>query len=115
MTLKEAAAGGQTIFEYSPSSAGSFDYQNFAEELIRDHHKTVEKRRFYQRQFEQLSPEDQQQILMFARENLSNYIKNRLDHIDENAVIEEALLIERNKIIERFYPYRTGLPVEEQP
>jgi chromosome partitioning protein len=106
VSLKEASAYGQTIFEYKPDSTGAFDYQNFSEELIRDHHRIITKRQYYQKHFEQLAKEEQRQILMFAKENVSNYIKSRLDKFDENEVIEKALIIERNKIIEKFFPYR---------
>ena len=113
VTLKEASAYGQTIFEYKPRSSGAFDYQNFSEELIRDHHRTISKRQYYQKHFNQLTKEEQQQIMSFAKENLTSYVKSRLDSSYENKVIEKALIIERNKIIEKFFPYRQNPSLKE--
>jgi chromosome partitioning protein len=111
VSLKEASAYGQTIFEYKPESPGAFDYQNFSEELIRDHHRTMAKRQHYQRLFEKMHRDDREQILIVARENLSGYVKSRLDDLDESAVLEKALIIERNKIIEKLYPYRQNAEI----
>ncbi len=106
VSLKEAASYGQTIFEYNPPSTGAFDYQNLAEEFIRDHHKNTAKRQFYQQKFEDLSPAEQQQILQFAEHNLSAFARNSLEKFPDNSVLHEARLIERNKIMARLFPYR---------
>jgi chromosome partitioning protein len=66
VSLKEAASYGQTIFEYNPTSVGAFDYQNFSEEFIRDHHKNRAKRDYYQRKFESLPANQQKQVLAFV-------------------------------------------------
>ena len=76
VSLKEAASYGQTIFEYAPNSIGAYDYQNFVEEFIKDHHKNMTKRRFYQEKYESLSTNHQKQIMEFTDENLSQYNKN---------------------------------------
>lgn len=115
VSLKEASSYGQTIFEYQPGSVGAFDYQNFAEEFIRDHHVNKSKREYYQRQFESLPPHQQNQILDFAKKNLTQYVKNSLDKIPENTVLREAFLVERNKIIEKLFPYRSNSLVESTP
>lgn len=106
VNLKEAASYGQTIFEYQPRSIGAFDYQNFAEEFIRDHHKNVIKRKYYQYKFASLDPEEQRQILFHARSSLSQYNKALLNEPEIGEVLKEALIIERNKIIEKLFPYR---------
>ncbi len=106
VTLKEAASCGQTIFEYDPFSIGAFDYQNFVEEFIRDHHKNIQKRKFYQQKFESLSPEEQKQLIIFTKRNLSQYNRSRLDIDPENQVLQEAFIVERNKLLEKLFPYR---------
>lgn len=112
VTLKEAAAYGQTVFEYNPHSVGAFDYQNFAEEFIRDHHKARQKRRYYQEKFQSLSAQEQDQIMIFARRNLSSYSQTLMERLPADKVLEEALLIERNKILEKLFPYRLNARVE---
>ena len=108
VSLKEASSYGQTIFEYHPASVGAFDYQNFAEEFIRDHHKNKAKRGYYQQKFESLQQDQQNQILDFAQRNLSQFIKNSLEKLPESTVIREAFLIERNKVMEKLFPYRAN-------
>ena len=51
--LKEAAASGQTIFEYAPHSIGASDYQSFAEEFLKDHARVKEKLGYYEEKFQQ--------------------------------------------------------------
>ncbi len=106
VTLKEASSVGKSIFEYDPQSIGAFDYQNFVEEFMRDHEKFQAKRSFYDRHFQQLPEKQQHEILKFAQNNLSSYNRNRLDYLDNEPVLREAIIIERNKILERLYPYR---------
>ena len=106
VALKEAASVGKSIFEYAPLSPGAFDYQNFVEEFIRDHHDVQKKRRYYDSVFKKLSEEEKAQILQAARHNLSAYNQHRLDVHPENTVLQEALIIERNKILEKLFPYR---------
>ncbi len=106
VSLKEASSYGQTIFEYSPLSSGAFDYQLFAEEFIRDYHKNVEKRSYYQESFESLGEKEQEQILKFARQHLSSYNKSMMEKNPDQILLQEALLVERNKILEKLYPYR---------
>lgn len=113
VSLKEAGACGQTIFEYQPYSTGAFDYQHFAEEFVRDHDKTLKKSRYYQDTFEGLSAGEQEQILQFAERNLSAFTRTGLDKYPEHRVIRESLRIERNKVIEKLFPYRTGAEVKE--
>ncbi len=112
VTLKEASAYGQTIFEYAPNSIGAFDYQNFVEEFLLDNHQNKLKREYYQRRFDSLPPEEKQQILEFAKKNLSTYSQTLLERVDISRVLKEALIIERNKIIERLFPYRKSQHVE---
>lgn len=114
VSLKEAAAYGQTIFEYSPQSLGAFDYQNFAEEFIRDHHKNRSKRKYYQDTFDRLTKEEKHQILMIAKNNLSAYVRSNLEKIPGSKVIKESLRIERNKILENLFPYRVHAKLEQQ-
>jgi len=113
VNLKEAASFGQTIFEYQPGSIGAFDYQNFAEEFIRDHHKNVIKRKYYQEKFASLNLEEQEQILSYAKNSLSQYNKMLLNEPDISDVLKEALIIERNKIIEKLFPYRINSITEK--
>ncbi len=113
VVLKEASSYGQTIFEYSPHSIGSFDYQNFVEEFIRDHHKTIKKRTYYQQKFESISQKEQQQILMFAKTNLSSYNKNLMEVSSENKILKASLVIERNRILEKLFPYRSNSLTEK--
>jgi len=113
VNLKEAASFGQTIFEYQPGSIVAFDYQNFAEEFIRDHHKNVIKRKYYQEKFASLNLEEQEQILSYAKNSLSQYNKMLLNEPDISDVLKEALIIERNKIIEKLFPYRINSITEK--
>ncbi|MBN2366885.1 MAG: ParA family protein [Calditrichaeota bacterium] len=115
VSLKEASSYGQTIFEYNPHSFGAFDYQNFAEEFIRDHHKNICKKQYYQQKFETLSPGEQNQIIMFAEQSLSAFVKNGIDNADDDSsVLHEALVVERNKVLEKLFPYRMNNLVEDQ-
>ncbi len=106
VTLKEASSAGQSIFEYAPHSIGAFDYQNFVEEFIRDHEAVQKKRQYYEEKFRQLSPSEQEEILAFARKNLSQYSIQRLQDVEDDAILNQALIIERNKIMEKLFPYR---------
>lgn len=106
VSLKEASSQGQSIFEFDPNSMGAFDYQNFAEEFLADHGPARKKRDFYDRHFETLPASEKEEILTFARESLSNYNRSRLDDIENEPVLKEALVIERNKILEKLFPYR---------
>jgi chromosome partitioning protein len=115
VSLKEASSCGQTIFEYNPQSFGAFDYQNFAEEFIRDHHKNISKRKYYQQKFDSLTGGEQKQIVMFAEQNLSAYARSGLDKMNDNAVLKEALLVERNKILEKLFPYRLNTIFDQVP
>ncbi len=113
VTLKEASAYGVPIFEYDEHSAGAFDYQNFVEEFLRDDDRNIRKREYYQRRFESLPVEEQEEIMLFAQRNLSSYNQSRLDLQNNNQALQEALLIERNKIIEKLFPYRASAMVED--
>jgi len=106
VALKEAASVGKSIFEYAPTSIGAFDYQNFVEEFIRDHHDVQKKRRYYDTVFNQLSDEEKNQVMEFAQKRLSPYIQTQIATAQEKPVIQEALIIERNKILEKLFPYR---------
>jgi hypothetical protein len=113
VSLKEAAAYGQTIFEYKPRSTGAFDYQNLAAEFIRDHHKNIEKQKYYQYRFDHLPQVEQKQILGLAKDNLSSYVRSNLEKIPGSNVLRESLMIERNKILENLYPYRRNKEMEK--
>ena len=113
VSLKEAAAYGQAIFEYNPRSLGAFDYQNLAAEFIRDHHKNLAKQKYYQNRFNTLPPQEKDQILNIAKHNLSGYVRSNLDKIPGSDVIKESLRIERNKIIEKLFPYRINAEIEQ--
>jgi len=106
VTLKEASSVGKSIFEYDEHSIGAFDYQNFAEEFIRDHEKTKKKKNYYEEMFRQLEPSEKTEIIEFAVQNLSNFNRNRIQDISSDPILKEALTIERNKIIEKLFPYR---------
>ncbi len=106
VSLKEASSHGQSIFEYDLQSTGAFDYQNFVEEFIRDHERVQKKREYYESYFQKLPDDEQQGIIQFARRNLSNYNRTRLEISENDPVLQEALTIERNKILERLFPYR---------
>ncbi len=106
VSLKEASSVGQSIFEYDPQSTGAFDYQNFVEEFIRDYESVRQKRRYYDEKFNQLSEEEKKEIIHFARENLSQYVRHKLDEMDNGRILQEALIIERNRILEKLFPYR---------
>ena len=106
VTLKEASSVGKSIFEYDGKSIGAFDYQNFVEEFIRDHHKVKKKKAYYEDKFHQLSESERGEILQFSFRNLSSYNRNRIEEVNSDPILMEALIIERNKIIERLFPYR---------
>jgi chromosome partitioning protein len=106
VSLKEASSQGKSIFEYDANSIGAFDYQNFVEEFVRDHAKTQQKREFYELHFQKLSDHEQKQIIHFARRNLSNYNRGRLEEFENEPILDQALTIERNKILEKLFPYR---------
>jgi len=114
VSLKEAAAYGQTIFEYNPQSLGAFDYQNLAEEFIRDHHKNLVKQNYYQNKFNSLPKEEQHRIHSIAKSNLSSYVRSNLEKIPGSNVIRESLRIERNKILEKLFPYRIHAEREQK-
>ena len=104
--LKEAAANGQTIFEYAPESIGARDFQNFAEEFLKDHHKIKEKWSYYEDKFSQLPRDQQAELVEFAEQNLTSQTRNRLKNGDKSEVVNRALQIERNNLLEKIYPYR---------
>lgn len=106
VALKEASSLGKSIFEYAPKSPGAFDYQNFIEEFIRDHADVQKKREFYESHFRNLPQHEQQEILQFAKQNLSSYNRTRLDYMDEQPILNQALMIERDRILEKLFPYR---------
>jgi MinD-like ATPase involved in chromosome partitioning or flagellar assembly len=106
VTLKEAASVGKSIFEYDSRSIGAFDYQNFVEEFIRDHEKVKKKKSYYDEMFRQLEHSEKTEILEFAVQNLSSYNRNRMEEINSDPILKEALTTERNKIIEKLFPYR---------
>ncbi len=112
VTLKEASGTGKSIFEYAPQSIGAFDYRNFAEEFLKDYQSVQKKRQYYEEKFNQLPPEEQQDILAFARKNLSSYVGQRLQDGEDDAILREALIVERNKILEKLFPYRHHQTVE---
>lgn len=115
VSLKEASSFGQTIFEHKPQSTGAFDYQNFSEEFIRDHHKVIEKRRYYQNKYESLNQREKEQIMMYAKRKLSNFIIDSMEKFPDKIIVQEALLIERNKVIEELFPYRKAIVAEQNP
>ena len=106
VSLKEASSMGKTIFEYDPQSIGAFDYQNVAEEFLLDHGPARQKMAYYEEAFQQLPEEKQTQILEYARSRLSSFNKSRLDDLGEDDAVQSALVIERNKVLERLFPYR---------
>ncbi|GAB4336487.1 MAG: AAA family ATPase [Calditrichia bacterium] len=112
VTLKEASSVGQSIFEYAPYSVGAFDYQSFAEEFIRDHQLNKKKRSYYQKRFESLSPEEQDQIMEISKKQLSNYNQGRLLENPDSDLLKQFLLTERNKILEKLFPYRSHQTIE---
>ncbi|MGH1366380.1 MAG: ParA family protein [Calditrichia bacterium] len=106
VSLKEASSQGKSIFEYDNKSTGAFDYQNFGEEFLRDHAGAKDKRRYYDERFQEMNESQKQEILEFARQNLSQYNRGRLDKRDEAPILEQALQIERDKVLARLFPYR---------
>lgn len=104
--LKEAAAEGKTIFEYAPDSIGAQDYKSFVEEFLRDHARIKEKLNYYNQKFEKLTKKEQKEILEFAQKNVNSLVKQRMDENDNSEVVQNALLIERNKILEKLFPYK---------
>ena len=106
VTLREASSVGKSIFEYNSRSIGAFDYQNFVEEFIRDHEKVKKKKKYYEEAFRELEPSEKNEIMQFAILRLSRYNRNRIDEVHADPILKEALNIERNKIIEKLYPYR---------
>ncbi len=106
VALKEAASRGQSIFEFDPRSIGAFDYQNFAEEFLREYEPARKKRQYYDNFFSNLANQEQHDILQFAKKNLTAYIQHRLEWHENAPVLREALIIERNKILEKIKPYR---------
>ncbi|RMG61986.1 MAG: ParA family protein, partial [Calditrichaeota bacterium] len=108
VALKEAASVGKSIFEYDPTSPGAFDYQNFVEEFVRDHDKVVAKRSYYESRFQALPPDEQKEILAFALQNLSQFVRMRVENPEniQDPVLKNSLIVERNKILERLFPYR---------
>ena len=113
VTLKEASSAGKSIFEYDPNSIGAFDYQNFVEEFLKDYEPALQKRAYYEERFRKLPMPEQEEIVQFARQNLSAYNRDRLNSSDEEPVLQETLLIERNKILEKLFPYRRQTKVEK--
>jgi chromosome partitioning protein len=111
VALKEASSYGQTIFEYAHNSIGAYDYQNFVEEFIKDHHKNIAKRNFYQQKYDALSPNDKKKVMLYADRNLSQYNKNRLELAPTSKALREAIIVERNKILEKLFPYRINAEV----
>ena len=112
VTLKEASSVGKSIFEYDKRAIGAFDYQNFCEEFIRDHDKAKKKKAYYEEIFLELSESEKTEILNFALQNLSSYNRKRTEDIDRKPVLKTAFVIERNKIIEKLFPYRHRQPLE---
>jgi len=104
--LKEAAANGQTIFEYAPDSIGARDFQNFVEEFLKDHHKIREKWEYYEEKFNELPVEQRAELIGFAEQNLRSSIRERLKKGEASEVLDRTLMIARNSLLEKMYPYR---------
>ncbi|GAB4172556.1 MAG: hypothetical protein Kow00108_07220 [Calditrichia bacterium] len=111
--LKEAAAHGQHIFEYAPESIGALDYQSFADEFLKDHARVKEKLQYFDKMFQSLSKEEQEEIISFAQKNVHPFIQSRLDSGEDSSALSNAILIERNKILDKLFPYR--LHADEKP
>ena len=47
---------------------------HFAEKFVRHHHKTVEKRDYYQMKYNSFSQQEKNEIIMFANKNLSTFV-----------------------------------------
>ncbi|MFZ0390494.1 MAG: ParA family protein [Calditrichia bacterium] len=113
VSLKEAASVGKTIFEHNSQAIGAFDYRNFAEEFMRDHHKSRKKRQYYQHKFETLPANEKEQVLLFSKRNMSDFTRSLLNNGSGSPAIRQALLVERNRILEKLFPYRAELKAEE--
>ena len=113
VTLKEASSYGQTIFEYNPYSVGAFDYMNFTEEFIQDHHKNKKKLDYYQKKFESLKELEQKEILLLGKKQLSTYNKVKIEEMPDKLSLKQALFVERNKILEKLFPYRDSFKKEQ--
>jgi hypothetical protein len=56
---------------------------------------------------------EQEQILSLAKDHLSSYVRSNLEKIPGSNVLKESLMIERNKILEKLYPYRRNRETEK--
>lgn len=106
VALKEAASVGMSIFEYDQNSAGAIDYTIFAEEFLRDFAPAKAKKKYYEEIFGELSDKEKSDILNLAKNRIDSYHKYVISEISERDIVKQAVLIERNKQIEKLFPYR---------
>ena len=109
VALKEAASYGMSIFEYEPKSSGAIDYTLFAEEFLRDFAPAKKKRDYYEKIFQELKEKERTDILKLAKEKINSYNKFVISELPEREIVKQAVLIERNKQIEKLFPYRQGV------
>lgn len=106
VALKEAASVGMSIFEYDKNSAGAIDYTIFAEEFLRDFAPAKAKKKYYEEIFGELSDKEKSDILNLAKSRIDSYHKYVISEITERDIVKQAVLIERNKQLEKLFPYR---------
>lgn len=106
VALKEAASVGMSIFEYDKNSAGAIDYTIFAEEFLRDFAPAKAKKKYYEEIFGRLSDKEKSDILNLAKSRIDSYHKYVISEITERDIVKQAVLIERNKQLEKLFPYR---------
>ena len=106
VALKEASSYGNSIFEYDPNSPGALDYTLLAEEFLRDFSPATEKKKYYEETFNALPSKERSAIMELVKLKIQSYNKNSLADITEKSVLQQAVIIERNRQIERIFPYR---------
>lgn len=112
VSLKEAASYGNSIFEYDANSSGAMDYTLLAEEFLRDFAPAVEKKRYYEEVFNGLNEKDRANMMVYVKQKIQSYHKYVISEIDDNSLIKQAVIIERNKQIEKFFPFNRAKVVE---
>jgi chromosome partitioning protein len=106
VALKEAGSYGQSIFEYDANSIGAMDYAMFAEEFLRDFAPAREKKAYYDDVFNALSKKEKDIIWEDAKRRIQLLQKQNTGEMPDKEYIRQAIIIERNRIIESTKPYR---------
>lgn len=103
VSLKDASGQGKTIFEHDAKSTGAEDYRQLGEEFIKDNLSMQKKQQKLEQLFAGLSEAEKAQVQQSAIMNLNHFNRERHDRGDASPVLEQAIRISRNRLLEKLY------------